>query len=168
MFQSPTFKCLACSYLVLKDHLFSNASLHSPLCVWADGASDRDAEWDERETGCYADCLVQRVPQILRLFFHGGYSWTHNGVRFGKALMRHVHTHLCTRWVWWLLTGLYSVFIGLTSVQTHLGRSVVINISQVLIKSAFNYHTFCNVSMYFDTFWGLYTCDGGDDGNNTC
>jgi len=57
------------------------------VCVDVDGASDPDAEPDERETDGDADGLVQRVSQILRLFLYSGHVGTHSGVRSGEALV---------------------------------------------------------------------------------
>lgn len=48
-----------------------------------DGASDPDAEPDERATDGPAGRLVQRVPQVLRHVLHGGGVRTHRGVSVG-------------------------------------------------------------------------------------
>lgn len=57
----------------------------SPVCI--DGTSDPDAEPDERETDGYADCLVQRVSQILRHILHSGFCGTHCRVSFSVQLL---------------------------------------------------------------------------------
>lgn len=50
------------------------------MCV--DGAPDPDAEPDERAADGYADCLVQRVSEILWHFFNNSHSGTHCRVSF--------------------------------------------------------------------------------------
>lgn len=52
------------------------------FCVCVDGASDPDAEPDEGEADGDADCLVQRVSQILWHFLCSGHSGTHCRVSF--------------------------------------------------------------------------------------
>lgn len=52
------------------------------MSVSVDGASDPDAEPDEGETDGYADCLVQRVSQLLWHFLCSGHSGTYCRVSF--------------------------------------------------------------------------------------
>lgn len=50
------------------------------VCSCADGATDADAEPDEREADGHAGRLVQRIRQILWDVLYGDDSWSHLGV----------------------------------------------------------------------------------------
>lgn len=81
------------------------------VCVCADGASDPDAEPDEGKTDGHADCLVQRVPEVLWHFLHFNHSGTHCRVSFvtengfgnkhKHSLMHSEDKHVLTC-MWWL------------------------------------------------------------------
>lgn len=69
------------------DVLFPDVHLFMLVCFCIDGASDPDAEPDERETDGHADCLVQRVSQILWLLLYSGHIGTNSRVRGGTATL---------------------------------------------------------------------------------
>ena len=78
-FQVVKYELLQCSYLAVIVFVCNGCRL---LSRCADGASDPDAEPDERETDGHADRLVQGVPQVLWILLHGDICRTRCRVSF--------------------------------------------------------------------------------------
>lgn len=93
-----------------------------------DGASDPDAEPDERATDGHAGRLVQRVPQVLRHVLHGGGVRTHRGVSVG----------ILTSFFWATVgkaaLSLTSNATFISTVRMLLGSNVVLRRASVVTK----------------------------------